>query len=241
MVYKEESGSDDEDLNFDISQFKDIEEILRDSDDEEEIPIPNKEKLLPFLDKKESRYKLVTKRIDNSRIRHKTVKNLEVFSSNLKNVKIQYDGPIRSGAIIYTHVGDKTYFCLGVDSVYGDLTDFSGGVKQNENVIEGGLRELEEESLGIFGKIKESEVQNYMGFYCKNMLVMFIKRNVDTGEVKKTFETRLQNRKKDNIEVNGIVWLNTKDFLDSISGKGRRLYSRVRRILTKVVEIIAVI
>src|SRR5436853_555485 len=84
---------------------------------------------------KENKFKQVTRRIDNGRIRHKSLKNVEVFTSALKNVKMVSDGPIRSGAIIYTHFQGKTYFALGQDSVYSDLTDFSGGKKQGESII----------------------------------------------------------------------------------------------------------
>ena len=256
---KEENTSlsdetEEENIDIDISHFKDIEAILNseNSEDEEEKPHIQKEvlddssdeefkKLYPFLEKKrkESRYKLVTRRIDNNRIRHKSVKNIEVFTSAIKNVKMDADGPIRSGAIIYTHFQGKTYFALGQDSVYGDLTDFSGGKKQNETIIEGGLRELEEESLGVFGKMGVTDVKESSGFYSNNMLIMFIHLNVNMQDIVKEFNTRLVN--KTNVEVNGIIWLEKRDFIDTINGKGRRLYSRVRRVLSKVVDILAVI
>ena len=253
----EESFSDEteeENIDIDISHFKDIEAILN-SEDEEEGQEQEKiqkevledssdeefKKLYPFLEKKrkESRYKLVTRRIDNNRIRHKSVKNIEVFTSAIKNVKMDSDGPIRSGAIIYTHFQGKTYFALGQDSVYGDLTDFSGGKKQNETIIEGGLRELEEESLGVFGKMGVADVKESTGFYSNNMLIMFIHLNVNMQDIVKEFNVRLAN--KGSVEVNGILWLEKRDFIDCINGKGRRLYSRVRRVLSKVVDILAVI
>ena len=57
--------------------------------------------------------------------------------------------------IVLLHFEGKTYFCLGIDSNFGDLTDFGGGMKKNETFINCGLRELEEESKGVFGEIKE--------------------------------------------------------------------------------------
>jgi hypothetical protein len=248
----------EEDIEFDISNFKDIEEILRDNEEEEEKVEDDMHfeklefidpRLLPYLDdtrKKESKYKLVTRRIDNNRIRHKNTKNQEICTGVLKNIKMTADGPIRSGAIIYTHYCGKTYFCVGQDSIYGDLTDFSGGKKQNETVIEAGLRELEEESLGVFGKITTSDVRESMGFYCTNMLIMFIRRDVDIAKTKKEFAESLQKKLAktspgDSIEVNDIVWLETKEFVDILNGKGRRIYSRVKRILSKVVDIITAI
>ena len=145
------------------------------------------------------------------------------------------ENPVRCGVIVYTHYKGKTYFCLGVDSSFGDLTDFGGGMKKNENVIECGLRELEEESQGIFGKIEEEEVKNDLGFYCKNMMIMFIHRKVDIVKIKEDFLNKI----KENEEVSNIEWIETKDFIDIISGRGKRMYSRVKRILQKVTDIIS--
>jgi hypothetical protein len=265
-IKNESKDEDENNIEFDISDFKDIEEILKDEEDFENLENAENDdcfecdkleklefvdpKLFKYLDdkKKESKYKLVTRRIDNNRIRHKNTKNQEIYTSVLKNVKMLTDSPIRSGAIIYTHHGGKTYFCLGQDSIYGDLTDFSGGKKQNETVIEAGLRELEEESLGIFGKLTVTEVKESMGFYCTNMLIMFIRRDIDMEETKKKFNDRLQKKLamlsvsvNDSVEVNDIIWLETKEFLEVLNGKGRRVYSRVRRILSKVIDIISAI
>jgi hypothetical protein len=232
-IIKEDENLSDEEIEIDISEFKQIEELLR---DDEYIEIETNKSC-------KSKYGLVNKRIDVNKIRHKTVKNLEVKTSILKNVKMETDGgPIRSGAIIYTHYEGKTYFCLGVDSVYGDLTDFAGGVKKEESIIGGGLRELEEESQGIFGKITEEEVENCMTFYTNNMLIMFIRRDVNMGKTEKLFFSQINQcsvfKVNNSIEVSGIVWLESKEFVDSILGKGRRTYSRVKRILSKVVSII---
>jgi len=224
----------EDNLKFDIEDFKDIQEILKDDDEEysnymfnDSSPEPIK---FEVLSKKDSKYELVTRRIDSGRIRHKTIKNIDVYTSQIKNVKMTMETPSRSGVIIYTHFKGKTYFCLGIDSNFGDLTDFGGGMKKNETFINCGLRELEEESKGVFGEIKEEEIQSNMGVYSKNMIIMFIYRNVDMVKTKKDF--------KSNNEVSNIEWIETKDFIDIISGKGKRMYSRVRRVLQKVTDII---
>ena len=246
------SSGSDEDIEMDIAEFRDIESILdstESSDEEEkdekeeEKEIQNQESLLPKFPraiKRANRYKLVTRRIDNGRIRHKSGKNVEVFTSTLKNVKLSSDEPIRSGAIIYTHFQGKTYFALGQDSFYSDLTDFSGGKKQGESIIEGGLRELEEESLGVFNKISVTDVKECMGFHTNNMLIMFIHLDVNMQRIVEEFDKRLGEKgENENLEVNQIVWVEKSDFLNIIDGKGRRLYSRVRRLLSKVTDIIS--
>ena len=252
----QQNVSSEEDIEMDIAEFRDIESILDSTESEseeereqeilekeQEKEIQSQENLLPKFPraiKRANRYKLVTRRIDNGRIRHKSGKNVEVFTSTLKNVKMLGDGPIRSGAIIYTHFQGKTYFALGQDSMYGDLTDFSGGKKQGESIIEGGLRELEEESLGVFGKIGVSDVKECMGFHTNNMLIMFIHLDVNMQRIVEEFDKRLGEKgENENLEVNQIVWVEKSDFLNIIDGKGRRLYSRVRRLLSKVTDIIS--
>ncbi len=191
-----------------------------------------------------NRYRLITRRIDENKIRHKSRRELEVHTSIVKNVKINGDVGVRSGAIIYTHQGGKTYFCLGIDSEYGDLTDFAGGVKKEENVIEGGLRELEEESQGIFGELEYEDVKNCLTFYTNNMMTMFIRLDLDMKDCKKKFNRSIKKKQgwisvdREEIEVSDIIWLDTQEFLLCINGRGKTLYSRVKRILSKVTEII---
>src|SRR5437762_557673 len=81
----------------------------------------------------------------------------------IKDIDINKLKSSRSGVIVYTVYKNKTYFILGIDTKSGDITDFAGGVSlKKENVLEGGLRELAEESLGIFGEISVEEIKNYL-------------------------------------------------------------------------------
>lgn len=231
-----------EDEEYEYQHLRTIEKILEDSDDEiEDINTENQT----------GKYKLITRRIDSNRIRHKIATNPEIHTSVCKNMKTYNEGPMRSGAIIYTHYGGETYFCLGVDSVYGDLTDFAGGVKKGEmseenGAISGGLRELEEESLGIFGKLTVEDVSESLVFYSTSMMIMFIHLDIDIEKTKKDFQISARDKRKKivpgeftaDLEVSDICWLEKKEFLESVSGKGRRIYSRVRKILSKVTEII---
>ena len=67
----------------------------------------------------------------------------------------------RAGVIPYTI--DKTgnlHFLLGIDKKTRELTDFGGGIKKYETVVEGALRELHEESCHIFiDEITESSLE----------------------------------------------------------------------------------
>ncbi len=67
------------------------------------------------------------------------------------------------------------YFCLAVDSKYGNLTDFGGGVKKYETFAGAASRELEEESLGVF-KIGPETIYNCStAVYDFNTIIMFLR------------------------------------------------------------------
>ena len=180
-------------------------------------------------------YKLINRRIDRNKVNSKerrSHRNRTVNFTGAEDAELSANTIIRSGAIIYTKLKGETLFCLGVDAQFGDLTDFGGGVKKSEDIITGGLRELEEESLGIFGKIDREDVLKVPTAWSNNISIMFIPMILDIDNTLDSFHYKLSDKK--NIEVKDIVWLSKEEFLESIYGNGRRLYSRVRRLLRKV-------
>jgi len=59
--------------------------------------------------------------------------------------------PTRAGVIPYTVSSDRSrIFYLCIDANYGDLTNASGGTGTSESPIIGAVRELYEETIGIF-------------------------------------------------------------------------------------------
>jgi len=183
-------------------------------------------------------YKLITRRIDSMKIRHNHKRDLDVNVSFTKELDINKDIAFRAGAIIYTHdkVTGETYFCFGVDTQSGNLTDFGGGVKKEETIVEGGLRELEEESQGIFGHLDPEDVGKMVSFHCYNMAIIFIAMKVNREGIRQEFKSKVKNSPFP--EVCDIVWLSKEELLESIHGRGKKLYIRVRRLLNKVTSTI---
>lgn len=56
----------------------------------------------------------------------------------------------RAGVIPYTIHNTKLYYLLGVDRKFNEYTDFGGGCKTEETLLEGAWREFNEESCNIF-------------------------------------------------------------------------------------------
>ena len=190
--------------------------------------------------KKVANYNRIYKRIDvpkiknflpDDKIRYSSVKN---YITN-QNKNIDYMN-IRAGVIPYTKIDNKIFFAFGVDTIYGDLTDFGGGVqKADRSVINGGIREFREESLGIFDPICDRDIYNHYVIYGKKILVLLINYQVDPQAIIDNFKNKLLYIQTP--EVKDVVWLSKEEIIDSLSGKGKRIYSRVRHLLKNSKEL----
>jgi len=146
---------------------------------------------------------------------------------DVKNIKSS-----RSGVIVYTVYKNNTYFILGIDTKSGDITDFGGGVSfKREDVITGGLRELAEESLGIFGIISKDEIKNCLAVYDEDNIIIFIRIDIDINSKYNEFTKRI--KCVNNPEVKDIKFYRKKDFIDLFEGNfiGHIMYDRIRNLL----------
>jgi len=150
----------------------------------------------------------------------------------------------RAGIIPYTIIEDKKYFCLGVDSKYGTLTDFGGGIKKEETFIEGACRELEEESLGIFDFTSEKDIKNITDYsktiYDGTTAILFVHVKVnDLNSVVEEFHRRMN--KQTFVENSNIMWIPEDIFFYLIkSGKtirnGKYIYPSVYKIVNDLLR-----
>jgi len=139
----------------------------------------------------------------------------------------------RAGAIVYIKHKDKIYFGVGIDNKSGDVTDFGGGVGRSDGYVKNGaLRELREESLGVFGHIDPSELDKFLCVYTELILIIFIKLDVDPKNISDMFQQRVM--KIQNPEVREIKWYTDKEFTKLIYGKSvdnKTMYDRIKPIL----------
>lgn len=91
----------------------------------------------------------------------------------------------RAGIILYYTINDVNYFIFGVDSKYGTLTDFGGGVDPGENCIQAGLRELYEESAGLFNYMNKADYirNNSICIYNGASIIIFQKISITQEEI----------------------------------------------------------
>jgi hypothetical protein len=168
--------------------------------------------------------------------KNRSVSKNQIVKTIVNDIDLSVVKPQRAGVILYTVHNNSVYFGLGVDCLSHDLTDFGGNVHKNkENVIEGALREFEEETLGIFKKITINDIKQYPVVYDSKNLIIFIHVSVDPNKVSEVFNNKFKNVLKTSIlmpEVCGITWLSWKDFYYSINNKGV-LFFRVQKFLSK--------
>jgi hypothetical protein len=133
----------------------------------------------------------------------------------------------RSGVIPYTYISEEDekvkYFCMAVDSQYGNLTDFGGGVKKYETFAGAASRELYEESLGVFKISPECIYNCSTAVYDFNNIVMFL--NIDLNSTNPSLDSTIQqyHNNLSNVvesETKGIFWIREDKFFELIkSGK----------------------
>jgi len=173
-----------------------------------------------------------------------------VIKTTVQNLNVECVKPQRAGVIIYTVVEGATFFGLGLDSRTHDLTDFGGGViyKIDKNVINGALREFEEETLQIFEEITPEDIKKCPVIYDDKNFIIFIHLSIDPDVVCSSFnarhETFMEHNRSQRIkyegsrrkfrdpEICGITWLTWEEFQRAIKSEGI-IYSRVQRFLNK--------
>lgn len=143
---------------------------------------------------------------------------------------------LRSGIIPCTKVGNETYLCFGVDSISRELTDFGGGVSSNDQTpITAALRELYEESLGVFS-FNDSQSIGEQIFCCSGtMMIIFIHCDVDPEDKKEKFLNKVS--KTIDPEVLDIVWLRSQVLVNKVSDtEDKEIYSKVKNLLSLALQ-----
>lgn len=117
-----------------------------------------------------------------------------------------------------------TFYCFGLDTSSGDVTDLSGKVdeKYDRDILDTAIREFTEETLGAFGPVTREDVlaQNAETIYDGLSLMIFVYFEVDVlYRVVDEFERLLQIERErrdalgDNslIELSMIFWLSEQE------------------------------
>lgn len=146
--------------------------------------------------------------------------------------------PQRGGVIPYTINNNQIYFCFGIDTKSGQLTDFGGGIaySKDNNAVSGALREFREETLCSFGDTTLNDIHYCPVIYDRFNLVIFLYCIVDHKDIINKFDDKVlsfsSKTSKKQPEISNIVWCSTDEYKTIIDKKGV-MYDRLRRFLRR--------
>jgi hypothetical protein len=162
------------------------------------------------------------------------------LGSYLAKVKTDRAAVIPYIVIIDNEGNRNLHFLLARDNDSGDITDFGGGVKQNEVSLTASLREFREESDEIFGNLydKVNDLSVAIAILDKTMSVLFIPLPIEWySTALDKFNNRVhlphRLRKKSHNEVSEIIWFNEEEFIHLISPDNPAMWSRIRKFYSR--------
>jgi len=150
--------------------------------------------------------------------------------------------PKRSGVIPFTSYKGKLYFCLGIDKISGELTDFGGGVKLTDKTpVHAAIREFRDESKGVFSSCYDLNRVKYSSFslFHGDFLIIFL--YVPDHYLHLAGERFIMKTKSVYDEVIGITWYPEEDFQEAFffprtSGRLKRAYTQIKEVLRNQVR-----
>jgi hypothetical protein len=127
-------------------------------------------------------------------------------------------------------------FGFGVDFQYGTFTDFGGGIKYkyDKDAVSAALRELKEESLGLFDFNKQM-IQNCCCIYNKDILIIFIPILIKPEICNNYFSTLVKKETKP--EVSKLEWISEKDLIEKVQ-RPYIIYEPVRSLVSKTLPLL---
>jgi hypothetical protein len=158
-----------------------------------------------------------------------------IYSQDLDHEK---KTPVRAGVIPFTVRDHRLHFLLGIDRRTRELTDFGGGVKNTETMLDAAFRELLEESCKIFGgsvtkeHLKESPA---VANSSRTAAIFFLRVDskwIDNAEIEfNTKQQELCGIKKHN-ELIGVKWVDQENFkLIAFNRRSQCMWKRIQNIL----------
>lgn len=114
-------------------------------------------------------------------------------------------------------------------------TEPSMNTDYDSDVIQGALREFNEETLNIFEPLSPADLSESTVIYDNKNLIIFMRIDLEPDEVSRIFVEKFKAHKTlhpdSKPEVCGITWLTWSEFKNSMANHD--MYSRVRHFLSK--------
>jgi len=146
---------------------------------------------------------------------------------------------IRGAIIPYTKKQDEIYVLMAIDRKTRELSDFGGGIKKNESVFDGTLRELKEESCNILNNSISKEHLRHSYVITNNMYtqcIFFVE--IDPTWlyfISSLFQTQLTKYTSKKYRENiGVSWLHINIFNSYLKNDTyTKLWPKLRSFINK--------
>jgi len=152
----------------------------------------------------------------------------EIQHVDIDKVKIK-----RAGIVLFTKYKKSIWFGMGIDRNSGDISDFGGHrIHNDSDIIETAIREFDEETLGVCGKIKKENIKNCYCIFDRHTMIIFYPTQIDI----KNSIINFKNTVYDKTEMSGLIWIKydkMKSILDNPETSTHKMYSRIRKIFCK--------
>lgn len=140
----------------------------------------------------------------------------------------------RAGLIPYKKTVKGLQLVMGIDYNTGDISNFAGSIcAMDKTIIRAAKREFLEESLGVFGKIEDHQLENAVAIYGDDELIIFCRIDYDEAYVNRTFNQRRDASSYS--EMNNLVFCTVGQFIDYLAGSSGNppFYTRVRDLIVE--------
>lgn len=137
----------------------------------------------------------------------------------------------RAGIIPFTRLHGEIYYFLTIDANFQELTDPGGHVKERESFLQAAVRELDEETLGIFNFCSERQIehirQNSVCYISGRTILILQPVIVDSLlDLSKLFLQRLKEEKEGrgsitHLENTHLVWISESHLRRLASGDAK--------------------
>src|SRR5438105_2471465 len=140
----------------------------------------------------------------------------------------------RAGIILINITPEGTYVGVGLDHKYNYMTDLAGGSKQGENIIETSLREIQEETYGVFGgnesaivKLSSEILKRSWVVHSSEISIIFIiieseddkfREDISQTIHQKYMEIIQDEDSKIEPEIKTLKWMSLSEFDQAIAG-----------------------
>lgn len=142
----------------------------------------------------------------------------------------------RAGVIPYIKQLGETILCMGIDTIYNQISDFGGGKEKNDRNIESAaIRECYEESLGIFN-FRPKYLRESIYVYDDDTLIILVEMKLKCSPELFRLST-IENFKSKHMstafsEMKELIWIPLKEIYEYIGSD--KIYKRTSKLLRDI-------